>query len=132
MHYEAVELEWRDPQHLFQASQEITEGHLRQTLQPTPNLSVPGISVEDYWRSVACLCPELRFVVRILLACSASEACVERIFSDEGNIHDKIHNRLDPAYSESQVKIKGNFLVERERKLREKDFGFEELEWEEE
>ena len=55
----------------------------------------------------------LNFIVCILSACSASGACVERIFSEEGNIHDKIHNRADPISTEARVKIKGNHLVQR-------------------
>ena len=79
---------------------------------------IDTLSVGTYWSSVASGCPELRVVVRVLESLAASEAIVERVFSLEGMIHDKIHNRLTPAYTEARVKVKGNYCMERAIKAR--------------
>ena len=78
----------------------------------------PDLCVESYWGSVASVCPELRVVVRVMQVIAASEAIVERVFSYEGILHDKLHNRLDPAYTEARVKLWGNYGLEQIVKAR--------------
>jgi hypothetical protein len=51
--------------------------------------------VHQYWAAVASKLPLLAMIARILLACCASEAAVERMFSKEGFIHNSYRNRLD-------------------------------------
>ncbi len=50
--------------------------------------------VRGYWQAVASKLPCLSLVARSLLACCASEAGVERLFSKEGFIHNSYRNRL--------------------------------------
>ena len=50
--------------------------------------------VHQYWSAVSSKLPLLSMIARMLLACCASEAGVERMFSKEGFIHDSYRNRL--------------------------------------
>jgi hypothetical protein len=50
--------------------------------------------VHQYWSAVSSKLPLLSMIARLLLACCASEAGVERMFSKEGFIHDSYRNRL--------------------------------------
>jgi hypothetical protein len=52
------------------------------------------VHVHQYWAAVAAYLPCLSMIARLLLACCASEAGVERMFSKEGFIHDSYRNRL--------------------------------------
>ena len=50
--------------------------------------------VHQYWAAVASKLPLLAMIARLLLACCASEAAVERMFSKEGFIHSSYRIRL--------------------------------------
>lgn len=50
--------------------------------------------VHQYWAAVTSKLPLLSMIARLLLACCASEAAVERLFSREGFIHGSYRNRL--------------------------------------
>ena len=52
------------------------------------------VHVHQYWSAVSSKLPLLSMIARLLLACCASEAGVERMFSKEGFIHDSYRNRL--------------------------------------
>ncbi len=52
------------------------------------------VHVHQYWAAVASHLPLLSFIARLLLACCASEAGVERLFSKEGFIHSSYRNSL--------------------------------------
>lgn len=52
------------------------------------------VHVHQYWSAVASSLPVLSIIARLLLACCASEAGVERMFSKEGFIHDSYRNLL--------------------------------------
>jgi hypothetical protein len=54
----------------------------------------PCSHVHQYWAAVTSKLPLLSMIARLLLACCASEAAVERLFSKEGFIHDCYRNRL--------------------------------------
>jgi hypothetical protein len=54
----------------------------------------PRSHVHQYWAAVTSKLPLLSMIARLLLACCASEAAVERLFSKEGFIHDCYRNRL--------------------------------------
>jgi hypothetical protein len=52
------------------------------------------VHVHQYWSAVTSSLPLLSMIARLLLACCASEAGVERMFSKEGFIHDSYRNLL--------------------------------------
>ena len=52
------------------------------------------VHVHQYWAAVASHLPLLSMIARLLLACCASEAGVERLFSKEGFIHTSYRNLL--------------------------------------
>jgi len=53
-----------------------------------------SVHVYGYWAAVTSCVPALALIARALLACCATEAAVERLFSKEGFIHDNYRNRL--------------------------------------
>jgi hypothetical protein len=53
-----------------------------------------SVHVHGYWAAVTSCVPALSLIARSLLACCATEAAVERMFSKEGFIHDSYRNRL--------------------------------------
>ena len=53
-----------------------------------------SVHVHGYWAAVTSCIPALALIARSLLACCATEAAVERLFSKEGFIHDSYRNRL--------------------------------------
>jgi hypothetical protein len=53
-----------------------------------------SVHVHGYWAAVTSCVPALALIARTLLACCATEAAVERLFSKEGFIHDSYRNRL--------------------------------------
>ncbi len=52
------------------------------------------VHVHGYWAAVTGSLPALSVISRSLLACCATEAAVERLFSKEGFIHNSYRNRL--------------------------------------
>ena len=63
-----------------------------------------GVSVAQFWSSIASSLPHLFVVVKVLLCVCASEAAVERMFSKEGFIHNKYRNRLSHLFVEALVR----------------------------
>jgi hypothetical protein len=119
-HVEGLLDDYQDARAMFERSSTKTTLILRSSSEPNSSLKEDSkeFTLSDYWLSVSCVCPELRFIVRILQSCSASESCVERLFSDEANIHDKIHNALDPEYVNAKVRIKWNVeFLKRKKQL---------------
>jgi hypothetical protein len=55
----------------------------------------PCRHVRQYWAAVTSQLPLLSMIARLLLACCGSEAAVERLFSQEGFIHDCYRNSLN-------------------------------------
>jgi hypothetical protein len=53
-----------------------------------------SVHVHGYWAAVTGSLPALSVIARSLLACCATEAAVERLFSKEGFIHNSYRNRL--------------------------------------
>jgi hypothetical protein len=53
-----------------------------------------AVHVHGYWAAVCSSLPALAVIARAMLACCATEAAVERLFSKEGFIHDSYRNRL--------------------------------------
>jgi len=60
--------------------------------------------VHQYWSAVSSKLPLLSMIARLLLACCASEAGVERLFSKEGFIHNSYRNRLGHGFVLSLVR----------------------------
>ncbi len=54
-----------------------------------------SVHVHGYWAAVTGSLPSLSVIARSLLACCATEAAVERLFSKEGFIHNSYCNRLE-------------------------------------
>ena len=54
------------------------------------------VHVHQYWSAVTSSLPLLSMIARLLLACCASEAGVEHMFSKEGFIHTSYRNLLHP------------------------------------
>ena len=52
------------------------------------------VHVHQYWSAVTSTLPLLSMIAKLLLACCASEAGVERLFSKEGFIHNSYRNSL--------------------------------------
>ena len=67
-HVEGTLSSFRDSRKLFVSASAKTIKILDSSTQPNPSLKEDpeAFSVGDYWMSVACECPELRFVVRLL------------------------------------------------------------------
>lgn len=66
-------------------------------------------NVKEYWVTLAATLPTISQVALLLCRIAASEADCERVFSLEGNLHDRKRNRLEPELVEKMVFIRYNW-----------------------
>ena len=90
----------------------LGEGHIGKAkeffkTQVTANLCPD--SVGRYWKHVFPSMTALPVIVRILLACSATEASAERFFSMEKAVHSDLRNKMKPELVKKLLFIKCNY-----------------------
>lgn len=66
-------------------------------------------SPKGYWVALATALPTVAQIALLLNGIASSEADCERIFSFEGNLHDKKANRMEPDLVEKCVFIRYNW-----------------------